>query len=241
MVAQFFVDSVGSDNSIIITGKDFYHLTTVRRASLGDAIQIIDNNGIQYHATITQIDDGKIVAIITEKLHYPDIHVQCTLCTALLKGKKFDLVIQKAVEIGVKQIIPVVTQHTIPDVSGKEDKKVERWQLIASEASKQCLRKEVPPVHSVMPFEDVIKLPKEIGIMAHADPKSINLRKFLKEQIKHNNVMLLIGPEGGFSKKEVEIARQYDWFVLYNGATQLRAETAAIVLPAIILYEWGYE
>jgi len=53
--------------------------------------------------------------------------------------------------------------------------------------------------------------------------------------------MLLIGPEGGFSKKEVEIARQYDWFVLYNGATQLRAETAAIVLPAIILYEWGYE
>ncbi len=63
----------------------------------------------------------------------------------------------------------------------------------------------------------------------------------LKEQIKHNNVMLLIGPEGGFSKKEVEIARQYDWFVLYSGATQLRAETAAIVLPAIILYEWGYE
>nr|HPK44173.1 16S rRNA methyltransferase [Spirochaetota bacterium] len=60
-MAQFFVDSAGSDNSITITGKDFYHLTTVRRASLGDAIQIIDNNGIQYHATITQIEDGKIV------------------------------------------------------------------------------------------------------------------------------------------------------------------------------------
>ncbi|MEJ5362542.1 MAG: RsmE family RNA methyltransferase [Spirochaetota bacterium] len=239
-MAQFFVNVPGYDNTVVIEGKDYYHLVRVLRARVGDSIDVIDTEGVRYRATISHIEAQKIIATIAQIINYPDISLNLTLCVALLKGKKFDLIIQKTVEIGVQCIIPVVTERTIPDISEKEEKKVERWQKIASEAAKQCLRKDVPRVSPVMGYTDVLQLTKGIGILAHADPQAQNLRQFLKTNTQHNDVILLTGPEGGFSKKEVEIARQFGWIVLYNGATQLRAETAAIVLPAIIMYEWGY-
>ncbi|HOJ29969.1 MAG: 16S rRNA (uracil(1498)-N(3))-methyltransferase [Spirochaetes bacterium] len=239
-MAQFFVSAPGHDNTVVIEGKDYYHLVRVRRVRVGDSIDVIDTEGVRYRATIAHIEAQKIIATIMQTITYPEISLNLTLCVALLKGKKFDLVIQKAVEIGVRSIIPVVTERTIPDISEKEEKKLERWQKIATEAAKQCLRKDVPRVSSVMEYTDVLQLSKGVGILAHADPEAQNLRQYLKDNPQHNDVMLLTGPEGGFSKKEVEIARQFGWIVLYNGATQLRAETAAIVLPAIIIYEWGY-
>jgi len=239
-VAQFFVGAPGNDNIVVIEGEDYHHLINVRRAQIGDAIQVVDSDGMRYKVTIAHIEPQKIIATITDAIQYPDIALDVTLCVAVLKGKKFDLVIQKAVEIGVRRIIPVITERTIPDISEKEEKKLARWQKIASEASKQCLRKDVPQVSPVMKYNDVLQLLQGIGILAHADPEAQNLRQFLKSHSQHNDVMLLTGPEGGFSKKEVEIAREFGWNVLYNGATQLRAETAAIVLPAIIIYEWGY-
>lgn len=239
-MAQFFVGAPGNDNTVVIEGEDYHHLINVRRAQIGDAIQVVDSDGMRYKVTIAHIEPQKIIATITDAIQYPDIALDVTLCVAVLKGKKFDLVIQKAVEIGVRRIIPVITERTIPDISEKEEKKLARWQKIASEASKQCLRKDVPQVSPVMKYNDVLQLLQGIGILAHADPEAQNLRQFLKSHSQHNDVMLLTGPEGGFSKKEVEIAREFGWNVLYNGATQLRAETAAIVLPAIIIYEWGY-
>lgn len=239
-MAQFFVRALGDDNTVVIEGEDYHHLVRVRRAQVGDSIQVIDSDGVRYQAAITQIQSQKIVAHITDTITYPEIKLDLTLCVAVLKGKKFDLVIQKAVEIGVRRIIPVVTERTIPDITEKEEKKLARWQKIAAEASKQCLRSDIPQVNSIMKLADVLQLSKGIGILAHADPQAQNLRQFLKHHEPHNNVMVITGPEGGFSKKEVEIARQFDWIVLYNGATQLKAETAAIVLPAIIIYEWGY-
>lgn len=239
-MAQFFVGAPDNDNTVVIEGEDYHHLINVRRAQIGDAIQVVDSDGMRYRATIVQFDTQKIIATITDAIQYPDITLNVTLCVAVLKGKKFDLVIQKAVEIGVRRIIPVITERTIPDISEKEEKKMARWQRIASEASKQCLRKDVPQVIPVMKFIDVLQLLQGIGILAHADPEAQTLHQFLKNHSQHNDVMLLTGPEGGFAKKEVEIAREFGWNVLYNGATQLRAETAAIVLPAIIIYEWGY-
>ncbi|MCX8124075.1 MAG: 16S rRNA (uracil(1498)-N(3))-methyltransferase [Spirochaetes bacterium] len=239
-MAQFFVRAPGDDNTVIIEDEDYHHLVRVRRAQIGDSIQVIDSEGMRYRAIITHIQTEKIIAQITDTINYPNIQLDLTLCVAVLKGKKFDLVIQKAVEIGVCRIIPMITERTIPDISEKEEKKLARWQKIAIEASKQCLRPNVPVVSPVMTFDEVVRMKKDAGILAHADPDAGSMRTFLKESKPHNNVMLLTGPEGGFSKKEVEIARGFDWFVLYNGATQLRAETAAIVLPAIIIYEWGY-
>ncbi|MGQ9843151.1 MAG: RsmE family RNA methyltransferase [Spirochaetota bacterium] len=239
-MAQFFVGAPGNDNTVVIEGEDYHHLINVRRAQLGDTIQVVDSGGMRYRATIVQLDTQKIIATITDAIQYPDIALNVTLCVAVLKGKKFDFVIQKAVEIGVRCIIPVITERTIPDISEKEEKKLARWQRIASEASKQCLRKDVPRINPVMKYSDVLQLLQGIGILAHTDPAAHNLHQFLKHHSQHNDVMLLTGPEGGFSKKEVEIAREFGWNVLYNGATQLRAETAAIVLPAIIIYEWGY-
>lgn len=239
-MAQFFVDAPVDNTTVVIEGEDYHHLVRVRRAQVGDSIQVIDSNGVRYQASITQIESQKIIAHITDTITYPEIKLDLTLCVAVLKGKKFDLVIQKAVEIGVRRIIPVITERTIPDLTEKEEKKLARWQKIAAEASKQCLRNDIPQVTPVMKLADVLQLSKSIGILAHADPQAQNLRQFLKHHEPHTNVMVVTGPEGGFSKKEVEIARDFDWFVLYNGATQLRAETAAIVLPAIIIYEWGY-
>ncbi len=239
-MAQFFVREINDDNTVIIEGSDYHHIVTVLRVRTGDTIQVVDATGSRYRVTVAHIKPDRIIATIDETVQYPDISISLTLCVELLKGKKFDLVIQKAVEIGVNTIIPVITERTIPDVSEKKEKKRDRWQKIAIEASKQCLRATPPVIGDIISFNEVVRLSKDIGILAHADPEAMNMRQFLKESKPRNSVMVMTGPEGGFSKKEVEIARECDWFVLYNGATQLRAETAAIVLPAIILYEWGY-
>lgn len=236
---QFFIRSSSiSQNRCTIDGDNFHHLVRVRRVSINDDILLRLDDGSQAVARIIGIGESSLQVEIIEKkvnMHHPEIN----LCAGLLKGRKFELVIQKSVEIGISRIIPVITERTIPEIKNKEDKKIKRWRRIAVEASKQSMKDHITEIANIRYFSDVITdMKSDIKILAHPGEGSGNIRDCIQSAGKNPEISILIGPEGGFSEKEVQLARRNGWVDVSFGFTQMRSETAAIVLPAIIIYEW---
>jgi 16S rRNA (uracil1498-N3)-methyltransferase len=238
---QFFVPPGGiSGGRCVLRGDDFNHLVRVRRIKAGDTLQLRDQQGTLYESRVVHVGESSLVAEIIDKKTGPSVSLDLTLCAALLKGKKFDLVIQKATEVGVSRIIPVKSERAVPDLGGREEERLRRWRRIALEASKQCLRRGVPAVEGVRDLNSLVREPfRGLKIIAHPGGKGGGLRSFLRGAGTFSEAALLVGPEGGFSPAEAEAARSCGWIDLSVGMTQLRAETAAVVLPAILMYEWS--
>ena len=239
---QFFIKSSNIiNNKFIIEGEDFYHLSNVRRAKPGEVIDLRSDDGNVYKASISEINSDSITVEIVHRVaevqRKTDLFL--TLYASILKGKAFDLAMQKAVEVGVHKIVPVVTERTIP-VPDKNDSKKSRWQKIAENAAKQCMRKEIPEVGDVLHFKDALANDHSgIKIIAHTEDSGKDLKEYLANKNMCTHVSLMVGPEGGFSESEMKIALEKGWDQIVFGYTDLRAETASIVLPAILIYEWG--
>jgi 16S rRNA (uracil1498-N3)-methyltransferase len=235
---QFLIKSSEiTDNKFTLKGEDYYHLTKVRRAKEGDIIDLRSEDGILYEGKIIAIAEGYLTLEILKKHHADSFELSLSLYISLLKGKKFDLVLQKATEIGVSRIIPVSAERSIPDLSGKENKKI-RWDKIVAEAFKQCMRKQIPVVEKLISFKEaVLDSSTAVKIIAHPDKSGKRIYEYLTSLNEKREISILIGPEGGFSDKELAFAKENGWDQVVFGFTSLRAETAAIVLPAIIIYE----
>lgn len=223
----------------MITGSDSRHLAMVRRVRVGDEILLRSDDGMGYSARIIDITDESIrTSIISESvpgIDLPDI----TLYMALLKSGNFEFVIQKAVEVGVSRIIPVVTERTVPDPGRMNFRKIERWNKIASEACKQCLRATQVYVEEPITLSDTVTAPgDDLKIICHPGA-DMQIKEILNSSADRAGVSLLIGPEGGFSGTELIKASEAGWIAANFGATHLRAETAAIIIPSIVIYEWS--
>lgn len=236
---QYFInEKLSVDEEVSISDQDYYHLVRVRRVKIDDNVLLRDNTNNLFKAIIKKIDDDKIIVKLKELISRKELQVNIVLAVALLKGKKFDLVIQKATEVGVSAIIPLVTERTIPEIKGKEKNKTDRWNKIAIEASKQCLRDDIPQVCDIQDYKQFIKSNKMgIKIFAHTDQSSQTIRNIIINNKSEKSAVVVIGPEGGFSENEIALAIENQWNMINFGTTQLRAETAAIVIPAITLYE----
>ncbi|HBR03635.1 MAG TPA: 16S rRNA methyltransferase [Ruminiclostridium sp.] len=170
----------------------------------------------------------------------PEIYV--TLFQGLPKGEKMELIIQKAVELGIYRIVPVITQRSVVQLDKKyREKKAERWQKIAREAAKQCRRAYVPEVAAPVDFDEAMNRCKQFGpgILLYENEEKKCLKDLLKCYTinKVKNIALFVGPEGGFSEQEVEKCIAIGYNVAGLGKRILRAETAAISAIAIIMYE----
>jgi 16S rRNA (uracil1498-N3)-methyltransferase len=225
-------------NTCVISGENFHHLAAVRRASVGDVITVLDESGRRFDATVSEIARDRLLCLVIPEepgsaRGLPDI----SLYMAVLKGKKFDLVIQKAVEVGVSRIVPVMTERSIPDYGDKEDAKRGRWNRIAEEAAKQSLRSMIPEVTGILSFEEALDDDRShLRIMAHLED-SVPFSEFVLSVKRPRSAAILVGPEGGFSPAELRGAREHGWDAVTFPLPQLRAETAAIVIPSIVLYE----
>lgn len=236
---RFFVRSESvSSGTALISGDDFHHITKVRRIREGDLIEVVVENDGVYYASVSRINEQSLEALLGDCIRSAGILPVVKLYISILKGKNFDLAIQKAVEVGVSAIVPLNSSRTIPDISGSEQKKVERWQKIAAEASKQSLRDHIPEVLEPADFSSVLADAEGTRIIAH--PESvISFREVVRFSGIEEPVSLMIGPEGGFSPDEISAAHAAGWISLSFGMTCLRAETAAAVIPAIIIQELG--
>ncbi len=237
---QFLIQTPNiTDNKYIIEGEDYYHLKKARRVKIGELLDLRGDNGLIYKGRISKITAESIIVEIIMADNKTEPTIDLSLYISLLKGKKFDLVLQKATEIGVCKIIPVLAERSIPDLSTGENKK-KRWEKIVSEAFKQCMRKQIPVIKEVMTFKEaILNNHSQIKIIAHPGKSGRNIREYLAGIKRNVDISILIGPEGGFSNKELELAQENNWDQIVFGFTSLRAETAAIILPAILIYEWS--
>ncbi len=234
---QYFIKSKHIDSGRChIIGDDFHHLVNVRRVSLGDEVLLRDENGVSFHTEVLSIGDEHVNVKIVETEKKSQDNKPLHLYLSLLKGKKFDLVLQKIVEIGVDRITPIITERTVSDFKSKN--KLDRWEKIILEASKQSLRRSLPTLDEPKKIEDCFNEALGTKIIAHTDGEK-KLSEVINKVETTEIVSLFVGPEGGFSEKEITIGLEKGCELVIFGENHLRAETAGIVLPALIQYERG--
>lgn len=213
-----------SGNLITLSKEDQRYLFHVLRTKKGKTIHVTDGQNNSYLAKI--IDRKHIKIIEKEETNSEDSH-SIFLCQSLLKGEKMDLVIQKATELGVKKIFPYFSERSII----KETRKIERWQKVAKEASEQSGRSIIPEITHLNSFENLIKnINNGIIFWERGRENLINAIENLEINLP---IYLLIGPEGGFTDKEIEMAKERQLRIVSLGRRILRAETAAIVSLAL--------
>lgn len=233
---QYFLNQkIELQNEYCISGDDFIHLTRVRRCAVGDSVVVCSFKGDKYESEITSIDKENLTVCVKHKLDSSKFSQKVILASALLKNKNFEFLLQKAAEIGVSEIVPLITERTVAKVNNPA--KIERWKKILSEASKQCLRPDIPYLHDPVSFNELFNLyDSGTRILSHTSKEGCSIRKIV-ENNKSSNYIIAIGPEGGFSENEVKNSINDGWLLSYTGFTVMRAETAAIVIPAILINE----
>lgn len=237
---QFFIDSADiKDGIVTISGADVHHLANVRRAVPGSKIFLRGSDGRGYEAEIISIDGFSLSAAVEKEFSGESGKVSLRVFLSILKGSNFELSLQKCVESGAAEITPIVSERTVPDIKNKVEQKLERWRKIALESAKQCLRNNIPQVNHPVDFKSaVMSSGSEERMVAHPGAL-IQIKDFLKSRVPPVSADLLIGPEGGFASDEIKLAQENGWSIINAGTNHLRAETAAIIIPAIILYEWS--
>ncbi|NLG33366.1 MAG: 16S rRNA (uracil(1498)-N(3))-methyltransferase [Syntrophomonadaceae bacterium] len=218
------------------------HVEKVLRLKVGDGLILFDGSGKEYESVISgRGKDGLIIDI--KKIYRKNLEppIKLTLFQGIAKGNKMDTIIQKAVEIGVHKVCPIITDHTMVNLQGdKLLAKVERWQVIATEACKQCGRNEVPVINAVQTFPQALAAVEGRYCLLLYEKGVHGLKQVLKENPgMEGEVSLIIGPEGGFSVSEVDQAREKGVAIARLGPRILRSETAGLVAISIIMYEYG--
>lgn len=244
---KFFVkENQIEDKKVQITGEDVNHIKNVLRLQIGETIQVCSiDTAKSYVVKILEVNSANILGeILEECLETTETSISLHIFQGLPKQEKMEAIIQKATEIGVTDITPVKMERCVVKLDEKtESKKIERWQKIAEVAAKQSKRDKIPQVHSCVSFKNIYeKLEKyDIVIVAYEEEMNVSIKQVLKSVSKEeqNKIAVLIGPEGGISKEEIEFLKTIpNTRVVTLGKRILRTETAPIVLASVIMYEF---
>lgn len=238
---RFFIPQLYAAE-MVIKDVDAKHISKVLRMQPGDKIQIVSDDGVTAIAEIMSLQADNVVVKCLEKLaesHEPSVKI--TLAQGLAKGEKMDFIIQKAVEMGASSVVPVAMEHSVVRLEGaKADKKVERWQKIAEAAAKQSKRDIIPQVQAVQTMQQMLaNNDLQHKIIAYECEDRLGLKTALQRCDNLRELLLIIGPEGGISEFELELARKNGAVPVSLGKRILRAETAGVVALSAILYETG--
>ncbi len=247
IMPRFFVnESAVSGAEIILAGEDAKHISLSLRSRVGDSITVCDGKGTDYGCEIKDITKSEVVLTVLEKKESetePDVRV--TLYQALVKSDKFDTIVQKCVEIGVSDIVPVVTERCIsrPD-DASLSKKISRWNKISLEAAKQSGRGIVPTVHDVLNFETALEEIKQtdFGFVCYENTPHTAIDEIYKAASKSGKpqkIAFLIGPEGGISGSEIDMATEKGIPLASLGPRILRTETAPLCVMSVLMMLTG--
>lgn len=238
---RFFIDGF-LDTEMSIQGSDAHHISKVLRLQVGDQIVVVAPDGSTGTAQISSITIDKVMLILQETVaEEKEAPINIYLAQALPKSDKMDYIVQKSVELGVKEIYPMEAEHCIVQYDHvKRNARCERWQKIAVEAAKQCGRTVVPTVKPIAGLAAVLAAADAdtIVIMLYEGQAVQGLKQALAEH-KAEKYLLLIGPEGGFSAKEVALCQNHGACIVTLGPRILRTETAALAGVAAVMYEYG--
>ena len=229
---NFFVkESEKQGNCFIITGSDFNHISNVLRMKTGDEI-LVSCNGQASLCKIEIFSDYVKAEVIEENYHNTNLPIKIHLFQGLPKSDKMELIIQKAVELGVEEITPVEMNRCVVKVEEKKKKsKKERWQSIAESAAKQSKRVVIPKVNDIISYKQFLEKSEELSVLLvpYENKEGMKATKEALNEIKTGDTVgIIIGPEGGFDEKEIDLVTEKNGKTISLGSRILRTETAAI-------------
>lgn len=231
------------ENSVTIDDKENYqHIVKSLRSKIGEKLLMVDENRIKYEGVISEIFKSSLKVKIEKKFPSENnLKFNLYLAQAPLRSDCQNLVIEKATELGVRGVYPVLTENCSV-AKNIIEKKIPKWQKIMYEASKQCERADIPNCYDLISFSELFEKKSFDKIIAFCER---DYKKTLREFVSSNpikageNVLVIIGPEGGFSKREFEFFEKSDIIMLTLGDLILKAETAVIVGLGNIIYEFS--
>lgn len=239
---QFFVTADQVQGSqIYIDGSDVNHMKNVLRMHPGEKLGVSDGNNHRYICQVEEYTDAQAVLSILEEVETDvELPSRVYLFQGLPKGDKMEMIVQKAVELGVYKVVPVAMKRCVVRLDDKKAaKKVERWGEIARSAAKQSGRGIVPKVGSVLKFEEALTLSKELDVVMIPYELAEGMeqtREIMASVQPGQSVGIFIGPEGGFEKEEVEQAKEAGAKDITLGKRILRTETAGLTALSILMY-----
>ena len=228
--------------TIVITGSDVNHIRNVLRMKPGEEVLISNGVDKDYHCCLAEIGAEEVIAqILSVDEEGTELPARIYLFQGLPKQDKMELIVQKAVELGAYQIIPVSMHRSVVKLDAKKaDSKVKRWNGIAESAAKQSKRMVIPEVTEVMTVKEALAYAAdfELKLLPYENARGMAATKECVEQVKPGmRIAVFIGPEGGFEESEVELARKSGFEAISLGKRILRTETAGLTTLSILMYQ----
>ena len=245
---RFFIpsDSI-SENKVLLTGSDAYHLSHVLRVKKGDVVTLCDMARREHECKIINFSDGGVeLEIVSTKESSNEPSISVTLYQGLPKADKLEQIIQKGVELGVSKIVPVEAQRSVVKVKDGYDKKLNRYNAISLAAAKQCGRAIIHSVSSPIKFKDAVQMMRthQLAFICYEGDGVTGLKEIATKAFSEGvcDIGFYIGPEGGLSNEETEMARENQIPLCGLGPRILRTETASgCVLSALMLLSGNLE
>ena len=238
---RFYVPSLGTENHVWIEGGEANHLVRVLRTAAGGEVAIFDGSGVECIGVVERIERGRArIAVQHREAVDRDPALDVTLACSIVKARAMDLLVEKCSELGLRELVPLETRRSVPKVGERESARIERWERIAVEASKQCGRTTVTriapprPLHTLLAKASLWDLRLVFTLHGDAAP----LRGVLAAHPGPRKVLYVVGPEGGFERSELRDAAAAGFEPVRLGKSTLRTETAAAAALAAILYHY---
>ncbi len=239
-MTRLFIDEVLSDQRTLeLNEEDSHYISQVLRMRTGEEITVVDGKGLEYLCSVSEIAKKKVILDVGEgRENKSEPPFKVTLFQSVSKGERMDLTIQKATELGVYEIVPVLSERCVVKLDKDTKGKIDRWQKIALEASRQSGRGIVPKVTSPMNFSEAIdKIESfDLALFPWEEETEKGLKSALRE-FKGERIALFVGPEGGYEQKEADDAVKKGALRVTLGPRILRTETAGAAVLAMIVYE----
>jgi len=222
------------DDKFILNDSDYHHIKNVMRMALDSKIEVVYNNCL----FLCKISGEKEITIIKKEEENNELDVEIIIAQSLVTENKWDLIIQKLTELGVKKIIPIKTNRSISKIDDRKlVSKLKRWEIICKEASEQSKRTSIPSITRPMSIKELINEEKDSSLKLVCSVNSDNLlKKVFTNKNNYDKIVVVIGPEGGFTKEEESELIDNGFLQVSLGSRVLRTETAAIYMASIINY-----
>ncbi|MDD5093300.1 MAG: RsmE family RNA methyltransferase [Dehalococcoidia bacterium] len=233
---RFFIppDWIKGDR-VVINGSQARQLRDVLRLKPGDLITVLDNTGMEYRVRLVAVKEAVIGEVVDQCRSQNDPGVEIILYQAILKGNKFDFVLQKCTEIGVSGFVPILCERCV--AGSPSDTRINRWHQILIEAAEQSRRGKVPALYPVMDFRQACEKAGYFSLLPWEGEQNAGIKTAISNVPDARQMNIFIGPEGGFTQSEVDFARSKGINPVTLGRRILRAETAGLVAGVAILYE----
>lgn len=240
---RFFIEEVINKEDKEVTihkSEDVKHIAKALRVKVGEPLEICDGHSKEYIVMVKSISE----VVVCHDIKVNDINrespLRIDLYQGLAKGSKMDTIIQKAVELGVRSVVPTLMHRSIVKIDAQgEKKKTERWQKIADEAAKQSKRSHLPTIEPVVNLSKLKDLSKyDLILLAYEQENTLKVKEAI-EDFSGQNIAVFIGPEGGFEESEIDVLEKLGGKSISLGSRILRTETAGVMLLSILQYALG--